>query len=124
MNEPKRFIDFVYNVDRMNMIFAVSSVVLVLAVLWMVWDDYDREWKDFQKEAMALEAYKTEAEIKLAQENVDQDALKAIEDELAGIQAAIQAHQEQYDAATNELKRLTQADWYSADQRLKFEKAQ
>lgn len=124
MNEPKRFIDFVYNVDRMNMIFAVSSVVLVVAVLWMVWDDYDREWKDFQKEAMALEAYKTEAEIRLAQETVDQDALETIEDELEGIQAAIQAHRERYDGATSELKRLTQADWYSADQRLKFEKAQ
>lgn len=124
MNEPKRFIDFVYNVDKMNMIFALSSVVLVLAVLWMVWDDYDREWKGIQKEAMALEAYKTEADIKLAQQNVDQDALTAVEEELKGIEAAIQAHRARFDAATNELKRLTQAEWYGADQKLKFEKAQ
>ena len=123
MNEPKRFIDFVYNVDKMNMIFALSSVVLVLSVIWMVWDDYDREWKGFQKEAMALEAFKTEAEIELAKQNVDQGALKAIEDELAGIEASIRAHQERVGAATTELKRLTQAEWYSADQRLKFEKA-
>ena len=124
MNEPKRFRDFVYNVDKMNMVFALSSVVLVLAVLWMVWDDYDREWKGIQKEAMTLEAYKTEADIELAQQNVDQDALTEIEEELKGIEAAIQAHQERFDAATTELKRLTQADWYSADQKLKFEKAQ
>ncbi|MDE2998214.1 MAG: c-type cytochrome [Gemmatimonadota bacterium] len=124
MNEPKRFRDFVYNVDKMNMIFAVSSAVLVLAVLWMVWDDYDREWKGIQKEAMALEAYKTESDIRLAQQIVDQDALKEIEEELEEIEAAIEAHHERFNAATNELKRLTQAEWYSADQKLKFEKAQ
>ena len=112
MNKQQSFVDFVYNVDRTNMVFAITSVMLVISMFWMVWDDYDREWKRLQREAMALEEYKTQALIGKEQKNIDADALKQLEDELSAINQAISSQQDRYDAAQAELKRLTQADFY------------
>ena len=123
MNKQQSFVDFVYNVDRTNMVFAITSVMLVISMFWMVWDDYDREWKRLQREAMAMEEYKTQALIGKEQKNIDADALKQLEDELSAINQAISSQQDRYDAAQAELKRLTQADFYIADQNYKFEKA-
>ncbi|HCR18544.1 MAG TPA: hypothetical protein DIU35_13785, partial [Candidatus Latescibacteria bacterium] len=123
MNKQQSFVDFVYNVDRTNMVFAITSVMLVISMFWMVWDDYDREWKKLQREAMAMEEYKTQALIGKEQKNIDADALKQLEDELSAINQAISSQQDRYDAAQAELKRLTQADFYIADQNYKFEKA-
>ena len=54
MNSEKRgFADFVYNVDKLNVVFALSSVALAISVVWMIWADFDREWKYFQREAGA-----------------------------------------------------------------------
>ena len=48
-----------YNIDRLNMIFAIASCVLLLALMWMVNDDYAREWKDYQRKFRELEIEKT-----------------------------------------------------------------
>ncbi|HCI44067.1 MAG TPA: hypothetical protein DE315_00830 [Candidatus Omnitrophica bacterium] len=48
-----------YNIDRLNMIFAVASIVLLFALIWMVTDDYSREWKDYQRKFRELEIEKT-----------------------------------------------------------------
>ncbi|MCH7592498.1 MAG: hypothetical protein IH989_06950, partial [Planctomycetes bacterium] len=37
-----------YNIDRLNVYFAISSVILLLTVLWMAWVDYARPWHKYQ----------------------------------------------------------------------------
>ena len=44
-----------YNVDFLNVVFAASSIFLFVSVIWMVWDDYDREWKNRQRQFVELE---------------------------------------------------------------------
>jgi cbb3-type cytochrome oxidase cytochrome c subunit len=123
MNKQQGFVDFVYNVDKTNMVFAIASVMLVISMFWMVWDDYDRQWKGLQREGMALEEHKTQALILNEQKNIDGEALKQLEDDLSDIEKAIESHRDRYETAQAELKRLTQADFYIVDQGYKFEKA-
>ncbi len=124
MNEQRQqgFLDFVYNVNKLNTVFALSSVALVISTIWMVWDDYDREWKGLQREAMAMEQYKVEADLQAAQREIDQGELKKIEAEIAEVEASIQTQKERYEAALEVLEDLRGA-FYKADQDGKFEKA-
>ena len=41
----KKSVGHAYNVDFLNVVFAASSLFLFLSVIWMVWDDFDRDWK-------------------------------------------------------------------------------
>ena len=49
----KKGVGHAYNVDFLNVVFAASSLFLFLSVVWMVWDDFDREWKNTQRQFAA-----------------------------------------------------------------------
>jgi len=40
--------DRLYNPERLNRWFAVSSLVMTASLLWLVWIDYDRPWREVQ----------------------------------------------------------------------------
>jgi len=48
-----------YHINKLNVIFALSSVTLLIAVGWMLMDDYSRTWKNYQKDFRTLEIEKT-----------------------------------------------------------------
>src|SRR4030095_5364097 len=50
-----------WNIPRLNLVFAVSSIALVISLGWMVWHDYDREWKTYQKDFRQLEIERADA---------------------------------------------------------------
>ncbi len=120
--KPQGFLDFVYNLNKLNAIFALSSLGLAVCMVWMVWDDYDREWKGVQREAMAMEQYKVEAELASAQRDIDADQLRGFEAEIAEVEASIERQRDRYEAALEALEGL-EGEWYKADQDLRFEKA-
>ena len=45
----------VRDIKKMHVTFAVTSVILVLSTVWMFWKDHDRPWKEYQKEARAID---------------------------------------------------------------------
>ena len=51
----KKSVGHAYNVDFLNVVFAASSLFLFLSVIWMVWDDFDRDWKNTQRQFAQLE---------------------------------------------------------------------
>ena len=51
----KKAVGHAYNIDFLNVVFAASSIFLFLSVIWMVWDDYDRDWKNYQRRFAQLE---------------------------------------------------------------------
>src|SRR5436190_2142023 len=51
----KKAVGHAYNVDFLNVVFAASSIFLSLSVIWMVWDDFDRDWKNTQRRLAQLE---------------------------------------------------------------------
>jgi len=38
-----------YNLKRLHLVFAVSSIALLAATVWLVWADHAREWKVYQR---------------------------------------------------------------------------
>ena len=54
----KKGVGHAYNVDFLNVVFAASSIFLFLSVVWMVWDDYDREWKNTQRRFVERSRYR------------------------------------------------------------------
>ena len=67
----KKSVGHAYNIDFLNVIFAASNILLLITVVWMVWDDYDREWKDFQRQFVLLETEVTQADLAAASAGID-----------------------------------------------------
>ena len=59
----KKGVGHAYNVDFLNVVFAASSLFLFLSVVWMVWDDFDRDWKNTQRRFAQLEYEVTQAQL-------------------------------------------------------------
>jgi len=76
-----------YNVDFLNVVFAASSLFLFLSVIWMVWDDFDREWKNTQRQFARLEYQVTQAQLQTAAGGVNKT-------KLAQLQAGVQTQQQ------------------------------
>jgi len=67
----KKSVGHAYNIDFLNVVFAACSVFLLLSVIWMVWDDYDREWKNTQRRFNQLEMQVTQAQLQEMQLRYD-----------------------------------------------------
>jgi mono/diheme cytochrome c family protein len=75
----KKGVGHAYNVDFLNVVFAASSLFLFLSVIWMVWDDYDREWKNTQRRFAQLEYQVTQQQQRQAAQKVDRSKLAQLE---------------------------------------------
>lgn len=95
----KKGVGHAYNVDFLNVVFAASSLFLFLSVIWMVWDDYDREWKNTQRQFSQLEYQVTQAQLQQAQRGVDRN-------KLGQLQAQAQAAQKNVDANKAKVEEL------------------
>ena len=80
----KKGVGHAYNVDFLNVVFAASSLFLFLSVIWMVWDDYDRDWKNTQRRFAQLEYQVTQAQLQQAARAVDQNKLQQLAGAAAG----------------------------------------
>ena len=74
----KKSVGHAYNIDFLNVVFAASSLFLFASSLWMVWDDYDREWKGYQRQFVLLETEVTQANFAEAEGDVDRAQLEEL----------------------------------------------
>src|SRR5580658_325630 len=112
----KKGVGHAYNVDFLNVVFAASSLFLFLSVIWMVWDDYDRDWKNTQRRFEQLEYQVTQAQLQQAGRAVDRNKLRQLEAEqqagarnVAANQAKVDQLQAKIKDADNQLFRATGA---------------
>ena len=75
----KKSVGHAYNVDFLNVVFAASSLFLFLSVIWMVWDDFDRDWKNTQRQFARLEYQVTQASLQQAGRAVDKNKLTQLQ---------------------------------------------
>jgi mono/diheme cytochrome c family protein len=75
----KKGVGHAYNIDFLNVVFAASSLFLFLSVIWMVWDDFDREWKNTQRRFAQLEYQVTQAQREQAVRSVDRNKIAQLE---------------------------------------------
>jgi cbb3-type cytochrome oxidase cytochrome c subunit len=103
---PKLVEEYLRKLDGLNLLFAVSSVALLLVMGWMVYDDYSRGWKGYQKRFLNLDAEKTRAEIKAAQEALDRQALEGLQKELEAARVALGEHASELKTTEERLKSI------------------
>ncbi len=99
----KKGVGHAYNVDFLNVVFAASSMFLFLSVIWMVWDDFDRDWKNTQRRFARLEYQVTQAQLQQAAGGVDKNKLAQLQ---AGqtAQQNVTANQAKVDELQEKLK--------------------
>jgi len=103
----KKAVGHAYNVDFLNVVFAASSLFLFLSVVWMVWDDFDRDWKNTQRRFAQLEYQVTQAQQKQAAGAVDKNKIAQLEAQKKASETAIKANQAKVDELN---KKLAEAD--------------
>ena len=118
----KRSVGHAYNVDFLNVVFAASSVFLFATVIWMVWDDFDREWKGYQRRFVTLESEVTQLSLDAAREGLDLQRLEELRTQRATAEQALASNQQQVDEYDNQLGALD-ADLFLATQQYNFQKA-
>jgi cytochrome c2 len=99
----KKGVGHAYNIDFLNVVFAASSLFLFLSVIWMVWDDYDREWKNTQRRFAALEYQVTQAELQQATRSLDRNKLTQLESAEAAARKNVVANQKKVDELQSKL---------------------
>ena len=100
----KKGVGHAYNVDFLNVVFAASSIFLFLSVVWMVWDDYDREWKNTQRRFVDLEYQVTQAQLQQATRGVDRSKLQQLEGQRQAAEKNVAANQAKVDELQAKLK--------------------
>ena len=100
----KKGVGHAYNVDFLNVVFAASSLFLFLSVVWMVWDDYDRDWKNTQRRFAQLEVEVTQAQLQQATRGVDRSRLQQLQAQLAEASKNVTANQQAVDELQAKIK--------------------
>src|SRR6266498_3050302 len=105
----KKGVGHAYNVDFLNVVFAASSIFLFLSVIWMVWDDFDRDWKKTQRRFASLEYQVTQAARQQALGSVDKNKIAQLEGQKTASQQQIKANQAKVDELNNKLAEADKA---------------
>src|SRR6266550_5435559 len=100
----KKGVGHAYNVDFLNVVFAASSLFLFLSVIWMVWDDFDREWKNTQRRFGQLETQVTQAQLQQAGRSVDRTKLTQLQSQEAAARKNVEANQKKVDELQDKLR--------------------
>src|SRR6266700_3071547 len=100
----KKSVGHAYNVDFLNVVFAASSLFLFLSVIWMVWDDFDRDWKKTQRAFSQLETQVTQLNLQQAGRSVDKNKLAGLTAQEAAAKKKVTANQAKVDELQAKLK--------------------
>ena len=72
-----------YNFERTNVVFAVSSIALLLVTVWMVIPDYAKPWKRLQSQFRDLERQAAIEELEAEKQSLNENELARLEAEVA-----------------------------------------
>src|SRR5689334_17101209 len=91
--------DTFWNIKRLNFVFAISAVALVLVTMWSVLQDYQQMWRKPQQNGRVWEAA-------LVREKLTETSTADRQQQLADLDKQIEQKQKQLDAQAPEIDRL------------------
>ena len=103
-----------YHVPNLNLWFLISSVLLTISVVWTVIDDWNAEWKNYQRDFVQVE-------LALEQSKFAELERQGAVAEQERLQALVEAAQEQLDSKQAELKQAERAEYEAKERRFKAE---
>src|SRR5262245_34293501 len=118
-NEPGRDPEMVSRTRALNVVFALTSLGLLVVLSLMVWADYDRPWKKYQGEFTRMEEKRTEEQIQQVLGKVDAARKQQIEAQLAKGQQEAAAAAAEIGKAEGEVRKIHD-EWYRVDQDFRF----
>ena len=119
----KKSVGHAYNIDFLNVVFAASGLFLFFSSIWMVWDDYDREWKGYQRQFVLLETEVTQAGLTAAEADIDQAQITQLEADRVQANQELAANQAQIAELEGQLDEID-AELYLVNQDYLFTKAE
>ncbi len=101
--------DYRYSPKMMHKVFCASAMLLLFTTVWMMWADYNDEWRTYQRQAFSHQAKRLKAREDALQSAPEKKAkieelaarIKAAEEEVAGQQATVDALTEKVRTAAN-----------------------
>jgi cytochrome c2 len=120
--KPQEPIPHNYSMGKLNLIFALTSIALLLATGAMVFYDYVRGWKWFQLEFNRVQQERIDAELSARYDAERQKELAALDRAIKEGQVEVARNREQYLAAQKDLDQW-EGEHYAADQDYRFAKA-
>ena len=121
MNIEKRN-DRLYEAVSLHKWFAISSLLLFFFTMVMVWVDYAREWKTYQRTFNRMQIERTRADIAKATSAFDRTKFNALSQQLQQAVAQQQQDAAQIEVAQKKLDDL-RAESYRVNQNYQFQKA-
>lgn len=107
------------DIDKLNVIFAVVAIASLLSVVWMIWDDYAREWKHYQRRFQVIEQEITQRQLDDTQATIDQQQLAQLQQQRDAAEQALATQREQVEGLESELAGV-QVDLDMATQEFRF----
>ncbi len=95
-----------YHVRKLNLWFAVSSLLLLVAAVWMVLDDWHRPWKRYQRDFRRIEIERARAQLDTPEARSALAEEARLREELARTESALAERRSDLDQAQTELRNL------------------
>jgi len=120
--KPQEPIPHNYSMRKLNLIFMVSSLLLLATTGSIVLYDYVRGWKWFQMEFLRIQRERLGQELVAAEKSTNKEQIGSLEAQRQQQQVVIARHREQYVVAQRDLDSW-EGKHYAADQDYRFAKA-
>ncbi len=112
-----------YNILSLNKLFGISSIFFLVLIIWTFADDYDRTWKDYQREFRQLDSDLTNNLKGEEQSRVkESDEYNEVSQELLLAQAGLDAQAEDLKVLQKQQKAID-SEYYKVQQELAFAKS-
>lgn len=98
--------DKFYKSETLLKAFGISSVVMLVFTLWMILDDFGREWKKYQADFFVYRKNKIEKQIEEAKQGLDENKLGELKTQLAQAEESIKAKASDLNKLKKELVKL------------------
>jgi len=99
--------DRFYNPAKIKKVFAIASVAMMVVTVWMVLDDFGREWKGYQREFMEIKEKKFAKAAEDAKAAIDANALAEAKKGIEEAEAELKGHNADVSRIEKELVALT-----------------
>ena len=107
------------DIDKLNIIFAAVTIASLLSVVWMIWDDYAREWKRYQRQFQVIEQEVTQQQLANEQASINQTELAQLTQQRAAAEQTLAGQEGQVGALEAELGGI-QTELELATQKFRF----
>ncbi|MBI4178878.1 c-type cytochrome [bacterium] len=93
------------DMDAVHKVFFLSAVAMLAVILWMSWDDYDRDWKGYQRQFEKEERKRARAELVAVQSTLDQDKINQLKQDLKTEEASLKQNRAEHEKILDERNR-------------------